>query len=79
MLLYKIPFIQRYHRKHNWNPYEQRSKVWNDERYGFNIIIAGGILAASLIGLLVSLVFLINRIFKLYENIPIYYIILSVN
>lgn len=77
LLIYKIPFIQRYHRKHNWNPYVQRKKVWNDQKYGFNIIIAGGILTASLIGIFISLVFSVNNIFKLYENIPIYFIAIS--
>ncbi|MBT0607557.1 hypothetical protein [Aequorivita echinoideorum] len=77
LLLYKIPSIKKYHQKQDWNPYHERKKIWNDQKYGFNIIIAGGILIATLAGIFISLVFLINNIFKIYTTIPTYIIVTS--
>ena len=75
LLLYKIPFIKKYHEKNGWNPYRERAKIWNDKKNGFNIWIAEGILMGVIFGILIGTFMVINNLLNFYEYVPKFYYI----
>lgn len=74
-LLFKIPFIEKYHNKHHHNPRDKHNKLWTDSEIGFNIWFSNIILGLALSFILTFLfVIIINGLFFFKNSFVVIFI-----
>lgn len=76
-LLFKIPFIENFHKKHNHNPRNKHDVLWMDDEKGYNILLSNIILGITVSFILTFIFLFIIEYFFSTEGIFVFVFITS--
>lgn len=78
LLLYKLPYFRKKHKKNNYDPVKVHNEVWMNKENGFNVLIADIVLGVTIIAIFMGLFFIITRVLNITHNMPKPYVLIFV-
>lgn len=76
-LSFKIPYIKKFHKKHNHNPRNKHDELWMDDEKGYNILLSNIILGITVSFILTFIFLFVIEYFFSTEGIFVFVFITS--